>query len=95
MREFETCYTVQTCIEHVHEENRILIQVITAEFCPRSQHTCSSFVIALATSLTDFDIISNPSYIGYDNSLNEFAFHIGRIKVKVTIAIFRKPLSWF
>ena len=31
MQGSETCNTVQTCIEHVHKGNRILIQIIIAE----------------------------------------------------------------
>ena len=38
MQGFETCSTVQTCIEHVHKGNRILIQVIIAELYPLEWH---------------------------------------------------------
>ena len=34
MKGFETCNTVQICIERVHKRNRVLIQVIIAELCP-------------------------------------------------------------
>ena len=31
---FETCTTLQTCIEHVYKGKRILIQLFFAEYCP-------------------------------------------------------------
>ena len=82
---FETCYTVQTCIWHVHKGSRILIQVIFSELY--NPHTCSPFVIALGTSFINR---YNISYIGNDDSCNKFTFQVGRGKVKITVAIFRE-----
>ena len=31
---FETCNTFQTCIEHAHKGNNILLQLILKELCP-------------------------------------------------------------
>ena len=35
-------------------------------------------------------LINHQSYIGYDSSLNKITFQVGRVKVKDTVAIFRK-----
>ena len=35
-------------------------------------------------------VILHHSYIGYDDSLNKFMFQVGRVKAKVTVAVFRK-----
>ena len=91
MQGFETCCTVQTCLWHAHERNRVLVLVIIAVLCPLNDiHFHLLSLLYLLNLLTDFDIASQLYW--YDDILNKFAFQIGRVKVKVTFAIFRKQL---
>ena len=79
----------------MHEGNKILIQVIIAKLCPLKGHRCSSVVVVLATTFINRFQYTCNSYIGYDDSLNKFVFQIGRVKVKVTVTVFRKTFSSF
>ena len=88
MQGFETLHS-SAYIWHMQKGNQTLIQVIIAELFPLKRHTCSPFVIALATSFIN---LFRHSYIEYDNNLNKITFHVGRIKVKGTIAIYRQNI---
>ena len=67
---FETLHS-SAYIWHVQKRNQTLIQVIIAELFPLKRHTCSPFVIALASSFIN---LFRHSYIGYDNNLNKITF---------------------
>ena len=61
MQGLEACNIIQTCIEHVHKENRILIKIFTAKLCPLNDimiHnlTISHFSTVCSHLFTESDI---------------------------------------
>ena len=61
--------------------------------CPVRKYVRTNFVIALAPTFIDGFWYNFKTNVGYDNTSSKFDFQGPVLKVKVTVAIFRKTLS--